>query len=113
VCVCHGQGPSNNCIWLGVLRGVMQAHRNGSSRCCQLPVRLAGAAQQQAQKQAQQRQQQQRQRASGKEGEDAEGEGKQAPPVVDDRTWLQKNWLIVMAGATMVSLQVQHRSEWP
>lgn len=68
----------------------------------------ADAAQQQAQqKQAQQRQQQQQRRpagkgGAGKEGESAEGEGEAAPPV-DDRTWLQKNWLIVMAGATMVS----------
>lgn len=68
----------------------------------------AGAAQQAQQKQAQQRQQQAAQQrrqqggsAGGKDG--AEGaEGEAAPPPVDDRTWLQKNWLIVLAGSMMV-----------
>jgi hypothetical protein len=58
----------------------------------------AGAAQQQAQ-QKQRRPQQQR--PAGKEGEEAaEGD---APPPVDDRSWLQKNWMMVLAGTMMVS----------
>jgi len=68
---------------------------------------LAGAQQQQAAQQQQKRQQQQQ--AQGQSGrradgdqEAADGEGGEAAPPVDDRTWLQKNWLIVLAGATMV-----------
>jgi hypothetical protein len=70
-------------------------------------VRIPGAAAAQQAKQQQQRKQQPQQRPAGqgagaKEGEGGEA-GEAAPPPVDERTWLQKNWLIVMAGGMMVS----------
>ena len=65
----------------------------------------AGAAQQQAQQKQQQQQQQRRpqqQRPAGKEGDEA-ADGDAPPPPVDDRSWLQKNWMMVLAGTMMVS----------
>jgi hypothetical protein len=55
---------------------------------------------------AAQRQRQQQQaggQAAGDGSGDGAGERSTAPPPVDNRTWLQKNWLIVLCGLTMVS----------
>lgn len=90
----------------------LHPQQNGLSRhkqpapCPGVCLVFTGAQQQAKQQQAAataQRQRQQQQKPAGGEGAEggSGGEGQQAPPV-DERTWLQKNWLMLLCGGMMV-----------